>query len=209
MWGMADPRRRPIVVAVIALAAVWLLAMGALLWARHSKVTAEKVERHLRTGDLERLSPDARAKTLRDLARDLNALPIDERRKVRRDREWQRWFNAMTDEEKTTFVEATLPTGFRQMLTAFEQLPEDKRQQAVNNAMRRLKRAQEEGGAPGLEEDGDRPPPVPLSDELQKKIVKIGLKTFYSESSAQTKAELAPLLEEMQRTMERGGLFRQ
>ena len=205
---MADPRRRTLFLAGLSLAAVWLLAMGGFFLARSSKVTSEKVAAHLRDTDLSRLSAEARAKSLQDLARKINALPLEERRKARNDAEWRRWFTEMTEEEKAVFIEATLPTGFTRMLTAFEQLPEDKRQKAVDDAIRRLKRAREDGEAWSWGGEEEAANPVPLSEDLQKKIVKIGLKTFYSESSAQTKAELAPLLEEMQRAMERGVVFR-
>src|SRR5262249_14654391 len=114
----------------------------------------------------------------------------------------------MTEDEKGAFIEATMPTGFKQMIESFEQLPEDKRRKTIDDAMRQLRqeenriRNSEEGAAPGT--NG----PPPLSLELQAKIRTLGLKTFYSQSSAQTKAELAPVLEEMQRVMESGRPFR-
>lgn len=96
-----------------------------------------------------------------------------------------------------------MPTGFKQMLTAFEQLPEDQRRRTVDNALRRLRESPDRPNDAG----GTNGPPQ-LSEELQAKVRSIGLKTFYSQSSAQTKAELAPLLEEMQRAMESGRAFR-
>jgi len=202
---MLSPRSRPVWIATVSILAVWLVAWGGYTLAGNSKVTAEKVRAYLRGTDLKKLTGDERRKALRRLEDYLNALSADERRTARLDREWGRWFADMTDEEKIEFIEATLPSGVQQMLTAFEQLDAAKRQRAVNDALKQLKEAREN---PQLRDTTGAPPPPPMSEELQKKMASTGLKTFYTQSSAQAKAELAPLLEEIQRSMEAGRLFR-
>jgi len=152
-------------------------------------------------------SPDTKKK----LADMLNALSLEERRQARLDRIPWLWFNQMTEDEKAAFIEATMPTGFKQMLAAFEQLPEEKRHRTIDDTLRRLREAQDKtqtgtGSGQGRAGGTNRPPP--LSPELEAKVRSIGLQTFYSQSSAQTKAELAPVMEELQRVMESGRPFR-
>jgi hypothetical protein len=138
----------------------------------------------------------------------LNALTLEERRALRLDHAAYEWFRQMTEEEKGAFLEATMPTGFKQTIAAFENLPSDKRQRVVDQAMKQMREAREKMAATG------QPPPqdtngMALSQDLQDKVATMGLESFYSQSSAETKAELAPLLEEMQRTMESGRMLRQ
>ena len=118
-----------------------------------------------------------------------------------------RWLEAMTEEEKGAFIEATMPGGFKQMINAFEQLPEDKRRKMIDDSLKRLRETNDrlQAGQVVMQGGTNRPP---ISEELQAKVRTIGLKTFYSQSSAQTKAELAPVLEELQRVMENGGRMR-
>jgi hypothetical protein len=199
-----DRRKRPLLIAVMVIAGAWLLTLAGYTFAKNSRMTAEKVRAYAESVDLATLNGEARAKALRELAARLNALSPEERRRARLDRVSQAWFEKMTDEEKGTFIEATMPTGFKQMLASFEQLTEEKRRKAIDDAMKRLKEVKEgeEARDPGTNRNSV------LSEELQQKAAKIGLKTFYSESSAQTKAEMAPLLEELQRMMESGRMFR-
>jgi hypothetical protein len=207
---MLNQRYRPLVYGLVAVVAVWLVAWAGFSLARSSKVTAEKVRTYLRTVDLSKLSGAERAKVLRKLADQLNALSYEERRQARLDREWRRWFEAMTADEKGSFIEATMPTGVKQMMASFEQLPVERRRRAIEDSLKRLREAQQnlENQEPDqtASAQGTNAPP-PLSEELQRKIATTGLRTFYTESSAQTRAELAPILEELQRTMESGRLF--
>ena len=105
----------------------------------------------------------------------------------------------MTDGEKEWFLEATMPTQIKQSLAAYEAMPPDQRQKVIDGALKNL-REQPAGNGPN--------PSTTLSPELEAKVRTEGLKTFYSESSAQTKAELAPLLNELQLQMENGRQLR-
>ncbi|HEY6170532.1 MAG TPA: hypothetical protein VI454_21035 [Verrucomicrobiae bacterium] len=206
-------RTKTLMLALGALLVVWAVAFGVRAVARKQKVTAEKVLSMLQENDLAKLSGAERARVLHQLADKLNHLPYEERRSVRMDAEWSRWFEAMTDVEKSEFLEATMPTGFKQMITAFEQLPPEKRRKTIDESWKRLREAQQaatRGETPARPQplDGGTNAPVVLNEELRQKVVGIGLKTFFNESSPQTQAEVMPLLEEMQRTMQRGGGMR-
>ena len=188
---------------------VWLVALAGYRIARNAKMTAEKVKAYAELVDISKLSGAARAKAIRDLEAMLNSLSPEERRKARFERAARSWFDEMTEEEKAAFIEATMPTGFKQMLTSFEELPEDKRRRTINDALRRLKEQRDQlaAGQPGGNPGDPNAPPV-LSPELEARVRSIGLQAFYSQASAQSKAELAPLLEELQRSMQSGRAFR-
>ena len=206
---MLNQRWRPVFITAISVVVLWVLALTGYVIARNSRVTAEKVRAYSESVDLSKLSAADRAKALKKLADMLNALSLEERRQARLDRIPWLWFKEMTEDEKAAFIEATMPTGFKQMLASFEQLPEEKRRRAVDDALRRLKEERDKmSSADGSTSVGSTNGPV-LSEELQAKVRTIGLKTFYSQSSAQTKAELAPVLEELQRVMESGRPFRE
>ncbi|MEO5804668.1 MAG: hypothetical protein ABIR24_14175 [Verrucomicrobiota bacterium] len=200
-----NPRHRTILFAAISFVAVWLIAWGGYSIARDSKMSAEKVRLYLVETDLRKLSGEKRSKALRDLAAKINSLSAEERRKFRAGRMIKDWFDEMSEQEKSDFIEATMPSGFKQMINAFEQLPGEKRKKTMDEAMKRLRESRE-GEVPLKKATGTNPPA--LSEDLQKKVATIGLKSFYSQSSAQTKAELAPLLEEIQKNMESGRMFR-
>lgn len=204
---MLNQRQRSVLWAVAVLAAIWVVAFVGYTIAKNAKVTPEKVRAYTQSVDFGHLSAADRAKAIKKLADMLNALSLEERQSLQLDRTAYRWFEQMTEEEKGEFLEATMPTGFKQMLAAFEEMPEDKRRHTVDQALKQMKEAREK-----MATSGQMPPPgtnsIVLSEELQQKVTTIGLKSFYSQSSAQTKAEMAPLLEEMQRMMESGRMLR-
>lgn len=203
------PRQKVVLYAFAVVAIAWGAAVGGHALFKNARMTADKIRAYLASMDFRHLTGEARARALRELAAKINALSPEERQKARMGRLWNEWFAAMTEEEKSAFLDATLPTGFKQMMTSFEALPPDRRQKTIQNAVKRLREErvdEPDAGPPGDVADDATPPPV-LSEDLQRKVTLVGINTVYSTASAQTKAELAPLFEELQKNMDSGRLI--
>ena len=190
------PRQlRFLVCAVAAIAGIWTAAVAGHWYLETLKMTADKVRAYMESVDFAHLTGDARARALAELEAKLNALSYEERQKLRLQHLIDAWFKQMTEAEKSQFLAATLPTNFKQMINAFQQLPDDKRKRLIDNTLNNLRNANAQQG------NGNGPA---VSPELEQEIRNIGLNTYYSTSSAETKAELAPVLEELQHQMESG-----
>ncbi len=205
---MVNQRWRFLIWAVASLAGIWLATWAGHRLIESRRTTAEKVRAYVEKVDISTLKDAPRAKALKSLEDKLNALSYEERQRLRAERLVNGWLAQMTEPEKEQFIEATMPTGFRQMITAFEQLPDDKRRKVIDDALKNL-RTQNIRPAGGGAAKGDPNSSPLISPELEARIRTIGLSELLSKSSAQTKAEVAPLLEELQRWMESGKLLRQ
>ena len=192
---MQNRRFRPLIFAALALVAVWIVALLIFHLAAKTRVTAEKMENYAASVDLDKLSGDARAKALNDFADMANLLSFDERQKWRRDDLWRKWFAAMTEKEKLDFINKTLPTGIQQMLDAYSKLSDDQRKRIVDNSLKRMQQDGPNNADGGFGKNGA----PALSPELEQQARDIGVQQLYMNSSAETKAELQPLLEQIQR----------
>jgi hypothetical protein len=202
-----SPRRFVLGGAVAFLCAA---ACAGYFLSQDNRMTAQKVRGYADSVDFAKLSATDRSKAIHDLAEKVNALSLEERRRWRLDGSWRAWFAQMSEAEKGEFIDATLPSGVTQVINEFEDLPKVKREQTIEGAMKQLQQTHKLSlnREPGHDTDayGTNGPP-PLSAELEKRVLAIGLRTYYRESSAETKAELAPLLEELQHQMQNGRVF--
>ena len=178
--------------ALLALAAVWLVAGAVMLWARQSQTTPESLGRYLTANTLDGKSPADREKVIRRVADQLNQLPYESRRDVRRGKQLDEYFKGMNPDEQGRFLDATLPMGFKQMMDSLNKMLPEKRRDIVDKA---LKQMEKDGGVEGEEPPGKDDPNI-------QKIVQQGLRSFYNDASADVKMDFAPLLEQMQKGLQ-------
>lgn len=176
--------------AAVLLAAIWLVAGGAIFWARSAKVTPETLTKFIETHPIQNQAGSARAKLIEKVAAQMNALSYEDRREVRMGRRLDGFFRALTPQEQADFLDRTLPTGFKQMMDALNKMEPAKRKQFVEHALHDMK-----------EHEGERPPDETL-DQNARKMIDQGFKSFYSDASAATKMDVAPLIEQLQKNLQ-------
>ena len=183
-----------LVKGLVALALVWGVAWGLMRWAGSARPTPEKVEAFVAENDLSAIEdPEERKRIIGELATMLNGLEPSEVRELEEkagEDPRRNFFRELTPDEQFFFLERRVGRAFQQMMQSFNEMEREERKKIVE---RSLKRLQEERGGPGRLEEAD--------PAIAEKITQAGLKSYYEDANAETKLDLAPLLEEMQRSM--------
>jgi hypothetical protein len=181
-----------------AIAFVWLTALAGMRWLGHQRVTADQVIALVENQNLESLPPKQRAEYLDHLAESVNALEFEERQKLRQQEGLRSAIDAMTESERLAFMEKTLPRGFSQLLQSLNKMDPEKRQLLVRQALDDMKSRDRQLS----DEDRTRAREV-LDDEGFHRVVEKGFDAYLREASAETKLDLAPLMEQIQMNLQR------
>jgi hypothetical protein len=187
-------RNRLLLKGIAALLVVWGVAYGLMRWAGAAKPTPEKVVAFVEEHPLSEISdPEERKRVIAGLADLLNGLEPSDMREIEEragDDPRRNILGEMSPGEQLFFLERRVGRAFQQMMQSFNEMEREERKRIVERSLKRMK---EERGGPARLEEAD--------PEIAERITQAGLKAYYEEANAETKLDLAPLLEEMQRSM--------
>ncbi len=205
---MLAPRTLLVMKAAAALLLVWVGVWGLMKVAGVFEVTPEKVLLFVEEapiGDL--VGQEERRAWLDKVASMVNQLDFEQRREFREGNAERRsggedeggapvFWDELSRDERLYFVDLTMGTAFKQMMKGFNEMAPEERKRFVARAREDMGRR---GGDPEMErlERED--------EEMYDKIVNEGMESYYRDASAETKRDLAPLMEEMQRLMKNPG----
>ena len=183
----------------ICLIVIWAVIGLSIKLVRSAKPTAEKVTNYLTENDLSKISDEAqRREVIGRTAQMLNAMDSDELEILsgREEGDPRRMlFGELSGEEQLYFLERRIGRAFEQIMESFNEMDRDERKKIVERSMKRIRERGDGSDGPFNEEN----------PEAVEQITDAGLKAYYSTANAETKIDLAPLLEEMQRSIAQGG----
>jgi hypothetical protein len=178
------------------LVGVWAAAASLMSLARVQQSTADSVMEQAQSVVLADLPAQEREDHLRSLAEKVNRLSFEERRQLALRRGLDLTFEAMSEGERRAFLDRTLPQGFAQIIEVFNKMSPEERRGAVERALDDLRRAEAES----TEADWSRAR-ARLEDGSLQQVVEQGFQAYLQTASAETKLDLAPVIEQIQQNV--------
>lgn len=186
---------KKILFAVASLVLIWTGVAAVMRATEKHTSTPEKVNALMATAPWlngAEVSDAERKKYLDGIIAHVNRLDFDQRRTMREDGRdvGQQFFDSLSKEERTRFLEETVEQHFKSVMKAFNQMTREERRRAVKQALGDMNRNQPDGrNMEKLKQD---------DEAVFERVVEKGLGAYYEEASAETKMDLAPLMEQMQ-----------
>ncbi|MEM6820520.1 MAG: hypothetical protein AAF558_01080 [Verrucomicrobiota bacterium] len=186
-----------IIAGFMGLLVIWGLGLIGMKASRDRQVTVDKVIAKVHETPLATLQGQARQEYLAELGQMVNGLDFENRRELGLRRGLDLTFEVMNLAERQDFLNQTLPQGFQQIIERFNQMEPDERQAAVERAMSDLQQIEMNATWEERQRTKDR-----LEDGTLKQVINQGFEAYLKSASAETKLDLAPLIEQIQRNMQ-------
>lgn len=202
-------QRRFLIQAIAALVVIWLIVLCVRSWAGSKKITAERIQREIAEAGFADWSQGApgdgglaqkREEKIREIAELTNRLDFNEREKNRENRSGENFFRMLSPEERNLFIDLTVAESMNRFMQALDQMPAADRKRFVKQGLEEIAKGK-------TAEDMERT--KELGDDVMKKITDEGMRAYFEKASAETKLDLAPLMESMNEVMQglRGNRF--
>jgi len=189
--------------AVIILALVWACVWGIRSYAGSQRITAESIDRQVAAAKFQDWSnnftvPNAaeakrREKELREIAANVNLLDFQEREKNRDNRSGENFFRILSPSEKSLFVDLTIVESMSRFMQALDAMKPEQRKSFVEKGLEEIQQGRTKEEMERTEQ---------LGADLLDRISQEGMSAYFEKSSADTKLDLAPLMEAMNETMQ-------
>lgn len=166
------------------------------------EMTPEKVTTYVASEPIGAITDEVvRRKWLDKVAGMMNQLNFEQRRTFRQASGGDQgdveggppdFWEELSREERIYFMDLTMGAAFKQMMKGFNDMGTEERRAFVERAREDMAREGRDPEMERLEEE---------DEEMYERIVSEGMESYYRDASADTKRDLAPLMEEMQRQM--------
>jgi hypothetical protein len=193
---------------LVVLALIWALVFAVRSFASSKKITAERLDREVKELAFADWSENAgsgavakeREKEIRRVADMVNRLDFAERERNRQSRSGEDFFRKLSTAEKNLFIDLTIVESMSRFMEALDQMPEEQRKRFVEQGLKEIQDGR-------TEEEMERA--REMDDKLLTKISEEGMRAYFDKASADTKLDLAPLMEAMNEVMQglRGNEF--